>query len=144
MGMLIGMLKHNDYLNIITNSSIYPKLYTILASFISMDPKVAEYIEKQISPQKELCLILRDIIITTFPSIKEEMKYGVPYYGNKFYIVALKTHVNLGFSIKGLTREEINLFEGTGKTTRHLKVRSKDDIDDIKIKKLLKMVNEKN
>ena len=108
-----------------------------------MDPNVDKYIEKQISPQKELCLILRDIILKTFPSIKEEMKYGVPYYGNKFYIVALKAHVNLGFSIKGLTTEEINLFEGTGKTTRHLKIRSKDDIDEDKFKKFLKMVNEK-
>ena len=108
-----------------------------------MDPKVDEYIQKQDSPQKELCLILRDIILNTFPSIKEEMKYGVPYYGNKFYIVALKTHVNLGFSIKGLTSEEIKLFEGTGKTTRHLKVGSKGDIDEDKIKRLLKMVYEK-
>ena len=109
-----------------------------------MDPKVDEYIEKQVSPQKELCRNLRDIILNIFPSIMEEMKYGVPYYGNKFYIVALKTHVNLGFSIKGLTKEEINLFEGTGKTTRHLKISSKDDIDEDKIKKLLEMVNEKS
>jgi len=109
-----------------------------------MDPKVDEYIEKQNSPQKELCRILRDIILNTFPSIKEEMKWGVPNYGNKFYIVALKAHVNLGFSIKGLTTEEINLFEGTGKTMRHLKVRSKDDIDEDKFKKLLKMVNERS
>ncbi len=109
-----------------------------------MDPKVDEYMEKQISPQKELCLILRDLILNTFPSIKEDMKYGVPYYGEEFYIVALKSHVNLGFSIKGLTTEEINLFEGSGKTTRHLKISSEDDIDENNIKRLLKMVNERN
>lgn len=108
-----------------------------------MDPKVDDYIEKQIYPHKELCRILRDIILNTFPSIKEEMKYGVPYYGNKFYFVALKTHVNLGFSIKGLTTEELNLFEGTGKTTRHLKISSKDDINEDKIKSLLQMVDKK-
>ena len=68
------------------------------------------------------------------------MKYGVPYYGNKYYIVALRTHVNLGFSIKGLKPEEIALFEGTGKTTRHIKIKSKENIDEEKIKKLLKMV----
>jgi len=72
------------------------------------------------------------------------MKYGVPYYGNKYYIVALKTHVNLGFSIKNLTPEEVSLFEGTGKTTRHIKIKSKENIDEEKIKKLLKMVKIKD
>ena len=72
------------------------------------------------------------------------MKYGVPYYGNKYYIVALKTHVNLGFSIKGLTTEEIGLLEGTGKTTRHIKIKSQENIDEENIKKLLQMVKIKD
>jgi hypothetical protein len=47
---------------------------------------------------------LRTIIFRTFPGIKEEMKWGVPSYAEgKYYIVALKTHVNLGFSIKDLS-----------------------------------------
>jgi hypothetical protein len=108
-----------------------------------MDNKVEEYIEKQNSPQKEICQKLRKIILNTFPDIKEEMKYGVPYYGNKYYIVALKTHVNLGFSIKDLTEKEISLLEGSGKTVRHLKVNSFDDIDEEEILKLLRMVMDK-
>jgi hypothetical protein len=105
-----------------------------------MDNKVIEYIEKQKSPQKEICKKLREIILNTFPNIREEMRYGVPYYGNKYYIVALKTHVNLGFSIKGLSKEEIELFEGSGKTTRHIKISTIEDIDEEKIKKLLKII----
>jgi hypothetical protein len=106
-----------------------------------MDNKINEYIEKQKSPQKEICQQLREIILRTFPNITEEMKYGVPYYGNKYYIVALKTHVNLGFSIKGLKKEEIALFEGTGKTTRHLKINTLESIEEDKIIELLKMIN---
>ena len=105
-----------------------------------MNIKVKEYIEKQKSPQKEICQKLRETIMNTFPDIKEEMKYGVPYYGNKYYIVALKTHVNLGFSIKGLTEEEIALFEGSGKTTKHIKINTLEDIEENMIIKLLKMV----
>ena len=105
-----------------------------------MHNKVKEYIEKQKTPQKDICLKLREIIINTFPDIIEEMKYGVPYYGNKYYIVALKTHVNLGFSIKGLTKEEIALFEGSGKTTKHIKINTLEDIEENMIIKLLKMV----
>ena len=75
------------------------------------DKKVDEYIETQKSPQKEICIKLRAIIFKTFPDIKEEMKWGVPSYaGGKYYFVALKTHVNLGFSIKGLSKEKLLYF----------------------------------
>jgi hypothetical protein len=51
-----------------------------------MDKKVDEYIEKQTSPQREICKKLRQIIFKTFPEgIKEEMKWGVPAYGNGKY-----------------------------------------------------------
>ena len=102
--------------------------------------EVDEYIKKQKNPQKEICQILRELIVNEFPSIKEEMKYGVPYYGNKYYIVALKNHVNLGVSIEGLSTEEINLFEGSGKTTRHIKIKSEGDINKEKITRLLKII----
>ena len=45
-----------------------------------MNKKVDEYIEKQKSPQKEICLELRRIVFKTFPDIEEEMKWGVPTY----------------------------------------------------------------
>ena len=101
---------------------------------------VKEYIEKQNSPQKEICKELRDIILRTFPDIKEEMKLGVPYYEDKFYIVALKGHVNLGFSIDGLSDKEISFFDGGGKTTRHIKIYTTDKIDRKRIVSLLKLV----
>jgi hypothetical protein len=115
-----------------------------------MHEKVTEYINKQKSPQKEICQKLRTIILQTFPQINEEMKAGVPCYGitkeefyGKYYIVSLKDHVNLGFSLKGLSKEEISLFEGTGKTMKHIKVYTLEEIDEKKIVFLLKLVNEK-
>ena len=108
-----------------------------------MDKEVDNYIKKQKSPQKEICKKLRIIILRTFPNINEEMKLGVPWYEGKFYIVALKTHVNLGFSLKGLTKEEIALFQGGGKTMKHIEIHSLDEIDEKKIVKLLKVVKDK-
>ena len=107
-----------------------------------MDEKVENYIEKQKSPQREICQELRKIILETFPNIKEEMKFGVPCYEGRYYIAALRDHVNLGFSLKGLSKEEIKLFEGNGKTMRHIKVFSLNAIDKTKIVKLLKLVIE--
>ncbi len=105
---------------------------------------VEQYIEKQKSPQKEICQHLRKIIFEYFPNIEEEMKWGVPAFaGGLYYIVALKDHVNLGFSAKNLSQEELALFDGGGKTTKHLEIASLKNIDKQRITKLLKLVKEK-
>jgi hypothetical protein len=108
-----------------------------------MNKAVEEYIEKQKSPQKEICHELRTIILKTFPDIKEEMKMGVPWYEGKYYIVALKDHVNLGFSLMGLSKKELKLFEGGGKTMKHIKFYSLKEIDEKKIIKLMKLIKKK-
>ena len=85
---------------------------------------------------------MRQIILETFPGTEEEMKLGVLWYEGKYYIVALKDHVNLGFSLKGLAKEEIELFKGGGKTMKHIKIRSMDEINEEQIVKLLEVVKE--
>ena len=106
-----------------------------------MNKNVDNYIQKQESPQKEICRELRVIVLKTFPGSKEEMKWGVPAFADgKFYIVALKDHVNLGFSTKGLSKDEIALFDGGGKTMKHIEIGKMQDIDEKRIVKLLKMV----
>lgn len=109
-----------------------------------MSNKIDDYIQKQPSPQKEICRGLRKLILDVFPDVKEEMKWGVPAFADgMFYIVALKDHVNLGFSSKGLSREEIALFDGGGKTMRHIQIVGLEDIDKRRIMKLLKLVRDK-
>jgi hypothetical protein len=109
-----------------------------------MTNKVDAYIEKQISPQKEICQALRALIFKTFPDAKEEMKWGVPAFaGGAFYIVALKDHVNLGFTLKGLTKEDEKLFDGGGKTMKHMQVANLAAIDENRIVELLKLVDKR-
>jgi hypothetical protein len=105
--------------------------------------EIEKYIEKQKSPQKEIIQRLRDIILKTLPIIEEEFKMGVPWYEGKYYVVALKDHVNLGFSVKGLSEQEMALFEGKGKMMRHIKFYSLEDVDEARVVKLLKLVAEK-
>ena len=104
-----------------------------------MKTEVEKYIKKQKSPQKEICSKLREIIVKTYPKIEEQMWAGVPFYDKRYYIVALKDHVNMGFAITGLSEKEIALFEGKGKTMRHIKFFSIDDIDAKQIAKLMKI-----
>ncbi len=105
-----------------------------------MEKEVEKYIEKQKSPQKEIIKKLRRIILKTFPRIKEEIWVGVPWYEGKYYLVGLRDHVNMGFCLKGMTKKDLELLEGAGKTMRHLKFYSLKDIDEKKIVKLLKAV----
>ena len=105
--------------------------------------EVGEYIEKQKPPQKELVQRLRNIIVKIFPDIKEELRMGVPWYEGKYYVVALKDHVNVGFSVKGLSEKEMALFEGKGKMMRHVKFHSLEGIDEARLVKLLRLVKEK-
>ena len=104
--------------------------------------EVDDYIEKQKSPQKEICRKLRQIILAKFPKAEERMRLGVPWYG-KFYIVSLKDSVNLGFSIEGLAKKDMDSFSGKGKLMRHLKFKEIKEINEVKIAKLLKLVDEK-
>jgi hypothetical protein len=109
-----------------------------------MDNKITDYINRQKTPQKEICLELRRIILKLYPKIKEEMKWGaIVYDGGKYYIAVVTYGVNLGFAVSGLDKEEVKQFEGSGKTMRHIKIKTLADIDEQQLTRLLKLVHEK-
>jgi hypothetical protein len=105
-----------------------------------MTENVESYIKKQPSPQREICELLREIILRALPHVREEMKWGVPTYdGGAYYIVALKDHVNLGFSMVGLSGDEVSQFVGSG-TMKHVEIRTVGEIDEAHITRLLQLV----
>jgi len=109
-----------------------------------MNDEVKHYFDKQKSPQREICECLRKIIFDVFPNISEEMKWGVPSYaGGIYYIVALKDHVNMGFSIKNLTEDELKLFDGGGKSTKHIAITSLNCVEKERIVSLLNLIEKR-
>jgi len=109
-----------------------------------VEKEVGEYIEKQKSPQKEIIQKVRKIFIKTLPNCEEKKAWGVIVFaGGKFYLAAMKSRVHVGFAINGLSKEDIGLFEGTGKTMRHIKINSFEDIDEKKLVKLIRLVDKK-
>ncbi|HOU45589.1 MAG TPA: DUF1801 domain-containing protein [Candidatus Pacearchaeota archaeon] len=109
-----------------------------------MKATVEQYIKEQKSPQKEILEKLRKIILKNIKNQEEKMEWGVASYGGgKFYLVALKGRVHMGFAITGLSKEEVKLFEGSGKTARHIKIYSLNDINEEKIVKLIEMIDKK-
>jgi hypothetical protein len=110
-----------------------------------MGNQVDDYITKQKSPQKEILQIVRKIFHKTLLSCEEKMTWGViTFGGGKFYLAAMKNRVHVGFAISGLNKEEIGLFEGTGKTMRHVKINSVEDVDERHLIKLIKLVDKKS
>ena len=110
----------------------------------SMSDDIQNYIEKQKSPQKEILQKVRVIFQKTLPNCEEKMHLGVITFAEgKFYIAAMKNRVHVGFAIKGLDKDEISLFEGNGKTMRHIKIPTLEDIEEKNLVKLIKLVNKK-
>ena len=109
-----------------------------------MDKNIKEYIEKQNSLEKELLKKARTLILNTIRECDEFMKWGVLCYcRGKIYLAAMKGRIHVGFSILGLQKEDINLFEGSGKTARHIKIYSEKEFKEKNIANLVTMVNSK-
>jgi hypothetical protein len=74
---------------------------------------------------------LRALIKTTAPGAAENIMWSTPWYylNNRpyVYIATASDHINFGFAFGAQLKS--NLLEGTGKNTRHIKIRSLEQID---------------
>ena len=95
--------------------------------------KVTEYIASLPSPQKEICQSLRELILENLPQMREEYKWNYPayYYDGKRICLAsgFKEHVTLELFYGAHLKEAQGRIVGEGKNTRHIKLRSLQDID---------------
>ena len=111
----------------------------------TMNQKIKHYINKQKAPQKLMIIRLRKLFLKTLPTVKEQFKWGVITFSDgKYYLAAIKNKVHIGFAINGLSKKEIDMFEGSGKSMRHIKIHSLSDINEKKLVKLIKLVNNKS
>ena len=108
---------------------------------MASNPKVDDHINKLSSPVKAIAERLREIVRDASPDLTEHYKWNMPVYaGTKdvCYIGAFKKHVNLGFYRGAELNDRDNLLEGTGKSLRHVKIASLDDIDKRSLSALIK------
>ena len=109
-----------------------------------MDIKSKQFLEKQDKGQKTIINKLRKLILENFPEIKEiGMAEGLWYEG-KFYISSFSDHINLGVGVEGLSEDEIKNFAGKGRTMRHLKFYSAEEVDKSELLKLMKLAYKKS
>jgi hypothetical protein len=96
---------------------------------------------KEVDPHlRSLTGSLRRVIKRSIPEAVGQLKWGNPTYSvngkNVACIMHYSDHVNLGFFAGSKLKSR--RLEGTGKGLRHIKVRSKSDIDEKEFGRLLK------
>lgn len=93
---------------------------------------VTAYVERLPYPQKEICKQLRKLIMESVEGVREQYKWNQPVYGVKkdfCYLRATKDHVNLGFMNAEKLNDPDNLLKGTGKSMRHVKIKTVEEIN---------------
>jgi hypothetical protein len=111
---------------------------------VATDKKIKGYIGKQKCLQRAILSKVRRIFLRTLPHHNEKFAWGViTFAGGKFYLGAIGDRVHVGFAIDGLNKKEISLFEGSGRTMRHIKIYSLKDLDEKKLVNLIKLVDKK-
>ncbi len=103
---------------------------------------VDKYIEKQKSPQKEICKKLRKIVLKIKPNAKEEIKYrGLVFVIDAKLICGIfirKNHISVEFSFGARMPDPDNFLEGSGKYRRHIKIFQQEDIKNKKVEYYIK------
>jgi hypothetical protein len=98
-----------------------------------LNSKASEYIASRPSPQKEICQSLRRLILENFPQMTEEFKWGYPayYYNGKRICIlgGFKNHANIELFYGAHLEDTQGRVAGVGKSTRHIKLRSLEEVD---------------
>ena len=95
--------------------------------------KATDYIASLPSPQKEICQLLREMILDTFPQMQEEFRWGFPayYYNGKRICLTggFKNHANIELFYGAHLHDAKGRVVGVGKNTRHIKLRSLEEVE---------------
>ncbi len=91
------------------------------------------YIESRVSPQREICQALRELILGNFQHMVEEYKWRYPaYYYQRRRICLIggfKYHANIELFYGAHLKDSKGQIAGLGKHTRHIKFTSLKEID---------------
>ena len=112
---------------------------------MNTNQEVTNYINNASEEQIKLLEILRQLIHESVSNISEAIKWGFPVFSNKkdfVYFRCSKKHITLGFYNFEKIEDFENLLEGTGNTLRHIKIKSKDDINTELLEKWLLAISE--
>lgn len=99
---------------------------------MNYNQNVSDYISQARVDQIEILEILRALIHKSVAGTTEDFKWGMPVFKkNKIftYLRFSAKHITLGFYHIDRILDPTSLLEGEGKTMRHVKIYTKEDIN---------------
>jgi hypothetical protein len=106
---------------------------------------IGDYLTGSEPEPSELAKSVRKVILDTFPELDEVVKWGHLVYEKDRKICSImvhKGHVNLQIWRGAEVDDPENILEGEGKSMRHVKVHSPEDVKSDYFKFLLEQVAE--
>lgn len=106
------------------------------------------YFARQPAATRALLEALRAQVLKAVPDAHEAIKWGMPFYekdGSLCSLAVFKSYVSLHiFAPPEALADPKGRLEGSGKSMRHLKVRTASDIDGASIQRWLKATAKRN
>jgi hypothetical protein len=97
-------------------------------------PLVDDYVRTRLHPGQEgIVERLRELMAECAPGAQEVISYGSPAWrGNKILAIVSpsKTHITFAFERGAEFADPHGLLAGSGKKTRHVKIKTVDGLDD--------------
>lgn len=99
-----------------------------------MNSPLTEYLTTVADDLRPVVTELRRIILATVPAAEESLKWGNLCYGvgtGMLYLSSHRGHVNFGLVFGARIQDDTGRIEGTGKSLRHVKFRSVDEVQQL-------------
>ena len=104
--------------------------------------QIAAILKKQAPEVRSLAQALRAFVRKQVPGVTESINpWGVPtfdYHGELAYFMVHAAHVTFGFQRGAALKDPRRLLEGTGKSMRHVKIRTLEDLERPGMQELVK------
>ncbi len=107
-----------------------------------MNQEVTNYIKNSEENNQPILGSLRELIFSLVPNANEQFKWSRPVYATDkdfCYLKTTKKAVTLGFFEFNKIKTNSHLIEGTGKSMRHIKIKTIEEIEEFGI---AEMINE--
>jgi hypothetical protein len=97
-----------------------------------MNSEINQYIEQAPEAQQAILKLIRELIHKTLPDAVESFKWSRPVFSKQkdfAYLLSNQNYVTFGLNEFQKIRNPQGRLEGTGKTMRHVKLKSLADVD---------------
>jgi hypothetical protein len=99
-----------------------------------MGAAVDEFVKRRVQPEhRDVVARLRALIAEWAPGAREELTYGILAWRNRRIVAVVsptKKDVTLAFSRGAELVDRHGLLRGVGKVSKHVKIKSVDDMDE--------------